>query len=248
MKRLQKQVIVLTILLLAFFGCKDVAVTGIALNKDLLTLEIGETERLVATVLPENATTQTIVWTSTDMLVAAITQAGTVSALTQGETTIVATTVDGNFTASSKVNVKDYDPIKKLKTKAVDTLVLGDNSFVLDAEFWYDSSLQNIPVEKLLHSRNWLICTNFVKIPNHIDMVKQYVFYKDLIWIADYEDKPSPSLPPSKMEKESKNGPLWITSIDDIIYFDVISHIHDAKSNRDYYLWKKNVLVQIIKK
>jgi len=243
MKRFQKPVIILTILLLAFFGCKDVAVTGIALNKDLLTLEIGETERLVATVLPENATNQTILWTSTDMLVATITQAGTVSALTQGETTIVATTVDGNFTASCKVNVKEkFDPIKEIKAKAVDTLVLGENSFVLDADLW-NNLMPSFPPppDGPLCSINWLICTNFVTIPHHIDMVKQYVFFENFFWITEYRNTPPPPyLPPYKIEKTSRNGPFWGKNI----YVDVISQIHDAKSNKDYFLWKKNVFVE----
>mgnify|MGYP002856340052 CR=1 FL=1 len=81
-----------------------VPVTGITLNKTTTSIPNGETETLVATVIPENATKQTVTWTSSDMNVATV-SAGVVTAVGVGTSTITATTVDGGFTASCDVTV-----------------------------------------------------------------------------------------------------------------------------------------------
>ena len=81
-----------------------VPVTGITLNKTTTSIPNGETETLVATVIPENATKQTITWTSSNMDVATV-SAGVVTAVGVGTSTITATTVDGDFTASCDVTV-----------------------------------------------------------------------------------------------------------------------------------------------
>ena len=51
---------------------QDIAVTSISLNKTTLTMEIGESYTLVATVSPSNATDKSIIWSSTDSSVAAV--------------------------------------------------------------------------------------------------------------------------------------------------------------------------------
>ena len=133
--------------------------------------------------------------------------------------------------------VKDTEQIEQLKGKAVDTLIIGSNSFVLDAFIWRDFMPGN--QNKGMISINWLIDTDSIKVPDNISMVKQYVIYKDKIWEANYEDEKRPEQPPYKIEEISRNGPMWDTSI----YVDVISQIHDSQSNKDYYIEKRNVSV-----
>ncbi len=90
-------------------------------------------------------------------------------------------------------------------------------------------------------SINWLVCTNSIKIPDNISMVKQYVIYDDEIWETYYENEaPAPNLPVYKMERISRNGPKWGPKI----YVDVISQIHDSNTNKDYYIERKNVYVE----
>ena len=81
-----------------------IAVTGVSLNKSSLELQIGGNETLTATVAPSNATDKSITWTSSNPAVATVNN-GTVNALTAGTTTITATTVDGNKTATCTVTV-----------------------------------------------------------------------------------------------------------------------------------------------
>ena len=58
------------------------------------TLKPGQTLQLDATVLPENATDKTVVWTSSDVTVATVTNAGLVTAVSVGNASIKATAGD----------------------------------------------------------------------------------------------------------------------------------------------------------
>jgi hypothetical protein len=80
-----------------------VSVTGVSLNKEKVTLKVGEEETLVATVLPENATNKAVTWSVSGD--AAKVENGKVTALKEGEATVTVTTVDGSKTASATVTV-----------------------------------------------------------------------------------------------------------------------------------------------
>ena len=79
-------------------------VTGVSLNKDSLTLDVGSSETLTATVEPDDATNKNVTWQSDSADVATV-QNGTVTAVGEGETTIRVTTEDGNKTATCTVVV-----------------------------------------------------------------------------------------------------------------------------------------------
>jgi len=87
------------------------AVTGVTLNKTRLSLEIGGTETLTATVAPDTATDQEVTWTSSNAAVATVSD-GTVTAVKTGNATITVKTTDGNKTATCVVTVTPpaYDP------------------------------------------------------------------------------------------------------------------------------------------
>lgn len=81
-------------------------VTSISLDQTNITLNIGESRTLKATITPENATDKMVIWTSSNSSVATVDNNGKVSAVKAGNTTITATTQDGGKTAtcSAKVN------------------------------------------------------------------------------------------------------------------------------------------------
>ena len=86
---------------------ESVAVTGVTLNKDTMTLYVNEYETLKATVAPENATDKTVTWESSDPSVATV-SGGVVTAVAAGSATITATsTADSTKTATCTVTVKD---------------------------------------------------------------------------------------------------------------------------------------------
>ena len=82
-----------------------VAVIGVTLNKNSLSLEAGQDETLVATVAPSNADNKSVSWSSSDNTVASVDQTGKVSAVAAGTATITVTTADGNKTATCTVTV-----------------------------------------------------------------------------------------------------------------------------------------------
>ena len=82
------------------------AVTGVTLDKTELTLALGETATLVATVAPEDAVDKSLVWTSNGKAVS-VDSLGVIKADTVGSATITVTTVDGGYTATCKVTVPE---------------------------------------------------------------------------------------------------------------------------------------------
>lgn len=102
-----------------------VAVTGVTLSEASLTLSVGQTATLTASVAPSNATVSSVAWASSDATVATVAD-GVVTALKAGTTTIGVKTTDGGFTATCAVAVKKPVAKKALTKKGGNgTVVLG---------------------------------------------------------------------------------------------------------------------------
>lgn len=80
-------------------------VTSITLSPSRLTLEAGEQRNIAATVLPNNATNKTVLWKSSNPSVADVDN-GTVKAVSNGTASIIATSIDGEISATCAVTVK----------------------------------------------------------------------------------------------------------------------------------------------
>ena len=80
-------------------------VTGVSLSKDSLTLDVGGTEDLIATITPETATDKNLTWASDAEGVATVDQNGKVNAVAPGTANITVTTQDGSHTATCAVTV-----------------------------------------------------------------------------------------------------------------------------------------------
>ena len=84
-------------------------VTEVKLDKDSLSLEVGGTATLTATIMPDNATDQNVTWSSDNQNVATVDQNGKVTAVGEGTATITATAADGSgANASCTVTVSRY--------------------------------------------------------------------------------------------------------------------------------------------
>jgi uncharacterized protein YjdB len=82
------------------------SITGVTLNKSTLNLLVGDKETLTATVEPAGALIKTIIWKSSNPLVAAVSStSGEVTAFLPGTATITATTLVGGKTATCTVTV-----------------------------------------------------------------------------------------------------------------------------------------------
>lgn len=82
-----------------------IPVTGVSLNKNSLSLKTGESETLVATVDPNNATNKKVTWKSSNNAIATVDSNGKVVAVKEGTTTINVTSEDGGFKATCAVSV-----------------------------------------------------------------------------------------------------------------------------------------------
>jgi transglutaminase/protease-like cytokinesis protein 3 len=87
------------------FYIEKIDVEYVILNCYEMELAPGSSFDVLAEVYPTNATFKDVVWTSEDEKVAAVDENGKVTAIANGSTYIVASSRDGNYEVSCKVNV-----------------------------------------------------------------------------------------------------------------------------------------------
>ena len=105
-----------------YYNDKVVSVTGVSLNESSITLDVGGSKTLTATVVPDNATNKKVRWTSDNETAATVSEDGVVTAVAGGTAVITATTHDGLFTATCTVTVNAPDAAPTITT---DTLPNG---------------------------------------------------------------------------------------------------------------------------
>jgi len=93
-------------------GGTTVKVTGVTLNKTYLILAVGDSEKLIATVTPDNATNKAVTWSLRDTLnpIVSVSADGTVTALSEGVTNITVCTEDGGFSERCTVDIRAAAP------------------------------------------------------------------------------------------------------------------------------------------
>lgn len=112
---------------------QEVEVKSISLTASATTIEAGQTAQLRVEFTPANATNKTVTYTSSNPEVATVNASGVVTAIKDGETTIVATTANGK-TATIAIKVAKVNPTKlELSSTSLD-LTVGDTN-VLAAVF-----------------------------------------------------------------------------------------------------------------
>ena len=89
------------------FTVDSLHVTGISINPTSLEMVIEETHTLTVAIQPTYATDKRVSWTSNDPTIATVDESGNVTGVSLGTTTIIATTIDGNHSASCTVTVKE---------------------------------------------------------------------------------------------------------------------------------------------
>ena len=100
-----------------------VAVSSVSLDKTSVSLNVGESVTLGATVKPDNATNKTVTWSSSSSSVASVDASGKVSAVAEGTATITAKA--GDKTATCSVTVTK-------KVVAVESVTLDKSSLELN--------------------------------------------------------------------------------------------------------------------
>ena len=99
---------------------KQIPVTGVTLDKSTLSLEVGATETLNATVAPSNASYKAVSFTSSDDAIATVDDNGLVTAVAPGSADItVETLADGSKTAKCTLTVTE--PVSEPENVQVET-------------------------------------------------------------------------------------------------------------------------------
>ena len=115
-----------------------IPVTGIQLQPALLSLEEGEVFTLTKEIIPLNATHPIVSWSSDNPDVASVDQSGRVTALIPGNATISVVTEDGDYIATSNIEVIPNTAINSIlgftlvnAVTNTDLLLLTDNRVVI---------------------------------------------------------------------------------------------------------------------
>ena len=87
-------------------GPQEINVTGVSLNKESLSLYVGDSSILVANIEPKDATNKNVSWQSSNESVATVNSSGLVKGIAEGTAVITVTTADGGFEASAQVTVR----------------------------------------------------------------------------------------------------------------------------------------------
>lgn len=117
-------------------------VSGVSLNKASLTLYVGETESLAATVAPEDASDKSVVWSSGNSAVASVSN-GKVTANKPGSAVIKVVTNDLSKEAACTVTVKRHAESVELSQKEI-KLYLGENRSLTATVLPSDASDKNV--------------------------------------------------------------------------------------------------------
>lgn len=92
------------------FKTNPIKVTGVTLDKSQISLKVGETVTLQATVSPSTATDKEVTFTSSDNKIATVDEKGVVTAISAGNTDITVTTSDGAKTAVASITIIEDAP------------------------------------------------------------------------------------------------------------------------------------------
>jgi len=139
------------------------SVTGVTLDKTNVSLIVGGTTSLIATVSPSGATNKNVTWTSDNTSVAKVDSNGNVTAVGYGNATIKAKTADGGYTASCAVS------INTAASKSIEDFVSGFYELCLDRQadaaglkFWKDKLLSKTSTGADV-ANSFIVSPEFVK-------------------------------------------------------------------------------------
>ena len=109
-----------------------VAMTGISLDIIEATLAVGQTKKINATIIPDNATNKDLVWTSEDESVATVDQNGEVTAVGVGTIIIKAAAADNNdIFGACTINVVELKTEPYSLVTNVSDLAEGDEVIIV---------------------------------------------------------------------------------------------------------------------
>lgn len=115
-----------------------VEVQSVSLDSPTLSMQVGDTERLTATVYPSNASEKTLTWTSNNPSVATVSQSGLVNAVGAG--TAVITVKAGEKTANCSVTVSPKKSVIQFADENLKRYLVSYYDTDGDTEISYDEA------------------------------------------------------------------------------------------------------------
>lgn len=110
----------------------DIPVEDVSLNSNNISIEVGGSYKLSATVSPNNATYKAVTWSSSNTAVATVANDGTVTGVSTGNATITITTLDGGYIDTCYVEVTSASAVPYPTGTFKGTVnVLGNNFMLL---------------------------------------------------------------------------------------------------------------------
>ena len=109
----------------------EIPVTGVKLNKSMLNLEVGDTEKLVATISPQYATNKVVSFTSSAPNVVMVAPDGLVTALFNGVSTVTVCTDDGNFLDNCLIVVGEMSVTDVILNKTMLELKIDESDMLI---------------------------------------------------------------------------------------------------------------------
>ena len=122
-----------------------ILVSEIRLSESTLVLKKGESLTLIPIIIPENATNQTVTWTSSNPSVLSVDENGNVSALEFGNATLTVTTEDGGKTATCAVTADNKGSLR------VETVEIPAGTFQMGVSGIMEAGAGTQPDERPAH-------------------------------------------------------------------------------------------------
>ena len=142
--------IIFALVALILFSCtpEPIRVVSVTLNPKALTLDIGKSESLTATISPKDADNITVIWFSNNASIAQVTSDGIVTAISPGEARISVKTDDGGLSDFCDVTVPDPFIF-------VDGVSLNQTSLTLHEGEWAELCATITPADANNPSLQW---------------------------------------------------------------------------------------------
>lgn len=159
-------------------GPSTVPVQSVSVSPATLTLEVGNTSTLTATVSPTDATEGKVVWTSSNEAVATVSEDGLVSAVAEGSATVTATAggVSGSsaitvsaayvpYSATLSAELEENGVVSEILTKGADPVEVTF-TYTLDRNAAEAKSLSFAANEALVDTYNSTFAASAVVLPS----------------------------------------------------------------------------------
>ena len=117
-----------------------VAVTGVTINQESATVEVGRSVKLSVTIEPSDATNKSVTWSSADTSIATVDKSGKVKGVGEGHTTITATS---NDTTNRAVPSDSIEVTVTPRTSTETNYVIKIGNYVLSTERSSDKYTQS---------------------------------------------------------------------------------------------------------